>query len=77
MQGVFKGKLCDMATVGERGQVVIPAEIRKSFNIKSGDKLIVIAKPGMIGLAPMADFNRFLNQASKLVSKLNKKDKKR
>jgi len=28
-------------TVSKRGQVVIPAEARKDFNIKTGDKLLV------------------------------------
>ena len=28
-------------TVSERGQMVIPAEARKDFNIKSGNKLLV------------------------------------
>jgi len=28
-------------TVSERGQIVIPADARKDFNIKTGDKLIV------------------------------------
>lgn len=30
-------------TVGERGQIVLPAELRKEFGIKPGDKLIVLA----------------------------------
>jgi AbrB family looped-hinge helix DNA binding protein len=29
-------------TVSERGQIVIPAEARKDFNIKAGDKLLVL-----------------------------------
>lgn len=32
-------------TVGERGQVVIPAEARASLGIKPGDKLIVMRHP--------------------------------
>jgi AbrB family looped-hinge helix DNA binding protein len=32
-------------TVGERGQVVIPAEARERLQIKSGDKLLVLAHP--------------------------------
>ena len=33
-------------TVGERGQVVIPAGARKRFNIEPGDKLLILADPG-------------------------------
>lgn len=33
------------ATVGDRGQVVIPSEARRRFNISPGDKLLVMAHP--------------------------------
>lgn len=33
------------STVGERGQVVIPAEAREEFNIEPGDKLMVLRHP--------------------------------
>jgi AbrB family looped-hinge helix DNA binding protein len=39
------------ATVGERGQIVIPAEVREDLDIKAGDKLLVFAHPGGIGVA--------------------------
>jgi len=32
--------------IGEKGQVVIPAEVRKSFGIKPGDKFLVLAHEG-------------------------------
>lgn len=32
-------------TVGERGQIVIPAEARAYLNIKPGDRLIVMRDP--------------------------------
>ena len=34
-------KFYGSVTVSERGQVVIPAEARKDFNINTGDKLLV------------------------------------
>jgi AbrB family looped-hinge helix DNA binding protein len=37
-------------TVGERGQVVIPAEARKAFGIETGDKLLVFAHPSQHGV---------------------------
>ena len=37
-------------TVGERGQVVIPAEARKKYAIEAGDKLIVMGTPHEEGL---------------------------
>ena len=30
------------ATVGERGQIVIPAEARKKYGIETGDKLLIV-----------------------------------
>lgn len=38
-----KGKfIFGVATVGERGQIVIPAKARRVFHIKSGDSLMVL-----------------------------------
>lgn len=72
MNGIFKGKVYGAVTVGERGQLVIPAELRKTLNIKSGDQLMVFAKldKKVINLMPSRDFSRFLERASKLISKL-------
>ena len=60
-------------TVGERGQVVIPAEIRKIFGIKNGDKLLVFAKPGgPIGLIPAEEFSQFLEHAAGMLTAIKK-----
>ncbi len=37
--------------VGERGQVVIPSQARKEYDIKPGDLLIVVGAPMMDGVA--------------------------
>ena len=34
-------KFYGSVTVSERGQVVIPADVRKDFNIRTGDRLLV------------------------------------
>lgn len=34
--------LCGSAKVGSRGQVVIPLELRKKFNIEKGELLFVV-----------------------------------
>ena len=38
------------ATVGERGQIVIPAEAREELGFKPGDKLLVMKHPLHDGL---------------------------
>ncbi len=37
-----KGKYAWTATVGEKGQIVIPKQAREIFNIKPGDVLILL-----------------------------------
>jgi len=74
LQGGPTGEFHSVVTVGERGQVCVPADIRKTHKIKSGDKLVVFAKPnGMIGLVPVEEFNRFLTEATKVLSKIKSK----
>lgn len=38
-------------TVGERGQIVIPAEARAKYDINAGEKLLVFAHPGGSGFS--------------------------
>jgi len=37
-----KNKYVGICKVGEKGQIVIPKEIRNMFDIKSGDSIIVL-----------------------------------
>lgn len=79
MNVFFKGKTYGAVTVGGRGQLVIPAKLRKALNIKSGDQLMVFAKldKRVISLIPLKDFSQFLERAAKLISKLGRKVSKR
>ena len=48
-----KGKhLFGVVTVGEKGQIIIPARARKIFKIEAGDRLVVLGDEGS-GLAVM------------------------
>ena len=78
MNGFFKGKVYGAATVGERGQLVIPADLRKDLSIKAGDRLMIFAKIDrkMISMMREKDFSDFLQKASKIISKLESKVKK-
>ena len=42
-------------TISAKGQVVIPANIRKKFNLKKGEKLAIIEEKGYIKMVPPAD----------------------
>lgn len=72
MHSICKGKAYGAVTVGERGQIVIPAELRKALNIKPAEQLMVFAKldKKVISLMPAKDFSRFLAQAAKIISRL-------
>ena len=42
MQGIPEGKYLWTATVGEKGQIVIPKQARDLFGIKPGDTLLLM-----------------------------------
>jgi AbrB family looped-hinge helix DNA binding protein len=67
-------KVYGTVTVGERGQIVIPVEVRKSYRIKSGDRLIVVAKldAGPISLIPADQLNKFLNHMTEMLTEIKK-----
>lgn len=43
-------KMLGMAVVGEKGQVVIPADARKAIGIEPGSRLVVLSAPNGEGL---------------------------
>lgn len=52
----------DMVTLGERGQVVIPAAVRERLSLKSGDKLMVFTKHGeVICLVPASSMRHLVD----------------
>ena len=59
-------------TVGERGQMVIPAQARKDFAIKPGDKLLVFGDLSQgLGIATMAIMQKAMADASYLFSEVD------
>lgn len=59
------------ATLGERGQVVIPAEARKDCDIQPGDKLLVFSHPlhkGMLILAKVGEMQQLLQQLADAIA---------
>ena len=58
----MKGKhLFGLVTVGDKGQIVIPARARKVFNLRPGDQLMVLGDEGQ-GLA-LVDARLFMAAA--------------
>ncbi len=57
----------EIATIGERGQVVIPQSFRDDMSIQKGDKFMVLRQGDMLVLkklrAPsVEEFNKLLNR---------------
>lgn len=50
VSGVLK-EYYGSTTVGERGQIVLPAKLRKDYKIGKGEKLLVLSGEGMGGWA--------------------------
>lgn len=61
-------KLMGITSLGQRGQVVIPANIREELELKKGDKLLVFAKHRhFIGIVKFDEMSGFMK---KMLSKL-------
>ena len=55
-----KGKYAWTATVGEKGQIVIPKQAREVFGIKPGDTLILLGDEERgIAIPPKASFVKY------------------
>ena len=66
-----KGKhLFGLVTVGDKGQIVIPAKARKLFDISAGDQLVVLGDEGQ-GIA-IVKTESFMSMAG-MIEKLKKK----
>jgi AbrB family looped-hinge helix DNA binding protein len=67
----FEHRFYDVATVGERGQVVIPSEARKALGIKAGDKLIALEGPmgSSIVFFKMRSMNSFMQKVMGTLSR--------
>jgi len=62
---MIKGSKCyGSTTVGERGQIVVPAEARQELGLDPGDKLLVFGRP-----APGMLFIVKADQVADLVTK--------
>lgn len=66
-------------TIGERGQIVLPAKMRKEFNINKGDKLLVIGNPDFnhISLINQETLSKYLEKISENINQIKSSIKKK
>ena len=70
-----RGKhLFGIVTVGEKGQIIIPAKARKLFAIAPGDQMVVLGDEDSQGLAIMKADN-FLSMADLIRKQMKETDK--
>jgi AbrB family looped-hinge helix DNA binding protein len=71
---LFRNKIYGSSTVGARGQVVIPAELRVKLNIKPNEKLMVMANENRrtVTFIPLGELNKMLEQTSEILNNLEK-----
>ncbi|MCX6667645.1 MAG: AbrB/MazE/SpoVT family DNA-binding domain-containing protein [Euryarchaeota archaeon] len=72
-------KFYGSTTVGERGQIVLPAKLRKDFKINKGDKLLVIVDPhgSRVTLVNPDTMSKFLDMMSENINQMKSKIKQK
>lgn len=64
-------KFLGSGTVGEKGQIVIPAEARDKLSIKNGDKLIFFSHGQLLHLIKADELDSVLDRFAARFEKLN------
>ena len=47
----------DVVTLSSKGQIVIPAKVRKKFSLKEGDSLVLVEENNAIRLQPLVSLS--------------------
>lgn len=63
------GCICGSASLGARGQVVVPKEAREKLNLKEGDRFLVIEHMGKLVFAPEDQLIEIINTITKHLKK--------
>jgi AbrB family looped-hinge helix DNA binding protein len=75
------GKMCakencpfyGSTTIGEKGQIVIPQEVREKMKLEKGDKLLVFGMgEDMVALAKVSQFEKFEKHLSTRLESIRK-----
>lgn len=64
--------------LSSKGQIVLPAELRKEFHLSKGDKILVESRDGEIILKPIKSLNKLkgideIDDASEILKKTRKR----
>lgn len=74
-----EGQFYGAATVGEKGQIVIPQEARENMKLKKGDKLLIFGMDeDMLAVAKLSHLEKFASHLSnklKMIKEVSKKSK--
>ncbi len=69
-------KFYGLTTVGERGQIVIPKEVRDVVGVKAGDKFFIFAHDDEImAMIKPEKFNSLIKEMSGVLEKIKKVNK--
>lgn len=63
------GNICGVTSLGERGQVVIPVEARKTLGAKTGDQFVVFEHNGFLILLPEKMVSKMMQKITKVLGK--------
>ena len=66
------GEMHGTASIGERGQVVIPKKLRDSLDLNKGDSFLVMEKGGAIVLLPTDLMETFISDITSQIKKIKK-----
>ena len=72
-------KFYGTTTLGEKGQVVIPADARESLKLKKGEKLLVFGMLNMLAFCKVSNLEKFaehLSEKLKSIQEIIKKNGK-
>lgn len=66
-------KFYGMTTIGERGQIVVPKEVRAAMKIRQGEKFFVFTHDKeMIAMIKPERFNALIREMSGVLTKIKK-----
>lgn len=63
-------------TIGERGQIVIPMNIRTALKLKPGDEMVVMSRCEKIVVFPAKQLESWYESVSEHIAAMRKKSKR-